>query len=378
MKWEEYRNAVDRLPFSADFQARTQEALRTCIQEEKEYTMKSHILRKVLLTAAAVTLLTVTALAAARLLTMDQVAGLLEQPLLAEAFKSEDAVLLDESVETGDYRVTLVGLVSGLGLDSLNEDLDETHTYAVLALEKLAGEPLSDETLTQFTMTPLVSGYTPWSVNLWSLNSAACSIDQDGVHYRLLDIQDLELFADRTVYLAFYEGGSPSREIFGMDDQGNIHFQKDFAGPKALFTLPLDPSKADPAAAQALVESTGLAYVYDPDPEDTPLTVRRSADGTSLEVLPGGEPVWFTAETYAAYMAEETGRLRQQVQDGTLSQKSFDKSVADMEAVLAGLRDGTAQAAQVGENGVGAFFKGETDHDVTMTPAKDGVEMVIR
>ena len=35
-----------------------------------------------------------------------------------------------------------------------------------------------------------------------------------GVLYYLLDVQNLEMFADHTVYVAFYQGASPSLDYF--------------------------------------------------------------------------------------------------------------------------------------------------------------------
>ena len=62
------------------------------------------------------------------------------------------------------------------------------------------------------------------------------------------------MFADRTVYLAFYEDGfAPSAEKFTMAEDGSIAFAGDYEGAHALFTLPLDPALADPAAAETMV-----------------------------------------------------------------------------------------------------------------------------
>ncbi len=70
----------------------------------------------------------------------------------------------------------------------------------------------------------------------------------------------MNIFAHRTVYLAFFQGGSPSNSVFQVDQDGQIAFREDFEGPKALFTLPLDPDQGDPAAADAFVESTGMNH----------------------------------------------------------------------------------------------------------------------
>ena len=136
MNWDKYRKAVDEISFSADFQARTADLLRSHAQEtkmlEKEHTnMKLKLIRKPAVLIAAAALLIVSASAAAILWRSPaQVAEGVGQPLLAEAFESEDAVLLNETVETGDFNVTLLGLVSGAGLSSWEQDVDASRLFA--------------------------------------------------------------------------------------------------------------------------------------------------------------------------------------------------------------------------------------------------------
>ena len=112
--------------------------------------------------------------------------------------------------------------------------------------------------LGQYTFTPLVAGFTPWSVNSWTLDTGVSLLEQDGVLYYLLDVQNLEMFADHTVYVAFYQGASPSLDYFVMAEDGTISFAEKFEGPRALFTLPLEQSKADPAAVEQFMDNSGF------------------------------------------------------------------------------------------------------------------------
>ena len=379
MNWDRYRKAMDALSFAPDFQARTEALLRQRWQEptkKEDLTMNRRTMGRFALVAAAAALLTMTAFAAVGWLTPAQVAGELGTPLLAQAFESAEAEIINESVETGDYRITLAGLVNGSGLTGWYEDVNQVRTYAVVAIERLDSTPLESTLDNDWIPTPLVSGYTPWAVNLWTLDSGTRSFAQEGVLYYLVDTQSLEMFADHTVYLAVYQGSSPDRDTFRMDETGAIEFQDDFTAPHALFTLPLDAGKADPAAARAFVENTGINYVYDPDPEETPLTVRRSDDGTLMEILPG-DGLWFTPESYEAYLAEEKVRLARQVEDGVLSQELCDKTLAEMEETLSGLRDGTVWAVDMGERGVATVVTGESGLPVTWNVTEEGLEAVV-
>ena len=100
-----------------------------------------------LLVAAAVALLAVSVSAAVVWLTPAQVADRVEEPLLAEAFQSEDAIVLDESVTAGDYQITLAGMVSGEDLSvptDYNGEIINDRTYAVFRVARADGKPLTD------------------------------------------------------------------------------------------------------------------------------------------------------------------------------------------------------------------------------------------
>ena len=294
MNREDYRKAFDELSFSADFQERTADLLRTRARElEKERTdMTFNKTRKIaVLAAACAALLAVSVSAAMLWLTPAQVAEEHDQPLLAEAFKGPEAIEINETVESGDFSITLLGLVSGRNLDVLNQDLEKDHTYSVLALRRLDGTALTNQnhSLTQYTMTPLVAGCSPSAVNIWTLGAGCSGMAKDGVYYYLLDTRSIEMFADRTVYMAFYEGFVPNNDTFTVAEDGTIAFADDFTGVHALFTLPLDPAKADRAAADAFVESTGMNGWSNERtaPEgDWDIESRETADGEEITLRP--------------------------------------------------------------------------------------------
>lgn len=258
MNHADYRAAMDAVPLRPAFQRETEALLREeqrrLEEQEKNMPIKT-VRRSTLLAAALAALLTVSAVAAAVWLTPSQVADQVREPLLAAAFDSADAITVNETVETGDYRVTLLGLVTGKDLSVWNPDAEAAHTYAVLTLRRTDGTSL-DETFdfAGHTLTPLVAGFALREVNNWTLGSFAQGFARDGAYYYLLDTQDLEMFADHTVYLAFYEGSDvPSPDRFDAAEDGTIRFREDVEGAHALFTLPLDPDRADPAAVEAFL-----------------------------------------------------------------------------------------------------------------------------
>lgn len=251
MNRDQYRAQVDALSFSSDFQDRTMARLA---QEKERKPMKKMNLKAVLLAAAVVAAMSVTAYAAITLAPRD-VAQRTGNEALAAAFEGEEAITVNETKTVGDYNVTLMGLVSGTGLsrvESLPDSVDQDKTYAVLAYARTDGADIT-EGVPDLTVSPLVEGYAPWRLNAWTLGGGVSSFAQEGVLYYLFECDNVEPFADHTVYLAVYPGTHtpPSAELFDFEEKTGAITPK---GDTALFTLPLDPSKADPQKAQALAD----------------------------------------------------------------------------------------------------------------------------
>lgn len=387
MNREDYRKAFDEVSFSDGFQERTAELLQTRARElEKERTdMTIRKTKKIaILAAACIALLAVSVSAAYAWLTPAQVAEEHNQPLLAEAFSGPDAIELNETVESGDFSITLLGLVSGRNLDTLNPDLEKDHTYSVLALRRLDGTPLTNQDFDfiSYTMTPLVAGFSPLTVNNWTLEAGVAGMDRDGVYYYLLDTQSIEMFADHTVYMAFYEGLTPNNTIFTVAEDGTISFAEDFTGVHALFTLPLDPSKADPAAARAFVDSTGMDGWTNKrsDPEgEWDIERRETADGEEVTIRPktedDGSEEFLSLEDFAAYVEAEKARLQADLNARALSQETYDQSVQELEEALEGVRNGT-MVVSIGDDGT--LFTGTAPNaNVQYEKTEEGVTAVI-
>lgn len=303
MNRQDYRAAFDAVDFSADFEERTLQklaAVRQASEKEQIIMPMNRVKKTALLIAAAVALLAVSVSAAVVWLTPAQVADRVEEPLLAEAFQSEDAIVLDESVTAGDYQITLAGMVSGEDLSvptNYNGEIINDRTYAVFRVARADGEPLTD--YPNLSYSPLVDGYHVRCVNAWTLGTTTQQFIEDGVIYCLFDCRNLEMFADHPVRFAIYEGGIPNTDLFSMAEDGTISLRESVVG--ALFTLPLDESKADPAAAQAFVESTGL--VWEPM-TDAELAAREqeAAGADTLESLCGVNYRSYIVETITMQM----------------------------------------------------------------------------
>ncbi|MEO3945979.1 hypothetical protein [Gorillibacterium sp. CAU 1737] len=221
--------------------------------------------RVAVLLAAAITLaVSASALAAAHLLDSKQVVHQIGDKALAEAFAGKDAVPLNQSAESGGYIFTLHGLVSGKSLSDFAYENDGTvlvdRTYAVVSIARTDGKPMpstQDEEYGKqpFFVSPLIKGVTPWQVNIASMQGGYSELVVDGVQYRLIECDNVEKFADRGLYLAVSTGSFYDIHSFTYDEaSGVIGLNPDFEGAHALFTLPLDPAKADRAKADAYLD----------------------------------------------------------------------------------------------------------------------------
>ena len=253
MNKEEYRAQVDAVSFSPDFQDRTLARLMALAQEKEKKTMKTGKFRTGLVAAAVAAALTVTAAAAVVMLRPWDVAQRAGNQALAAAFEGEDAITVNDTKTVGDYKVTLMGLVSGEGLsrvESLSGGVTRDKTYAVLAYGRTDGAAI-EEDVPDLTVSPLVEGWAPWQLNAWTLGGNVYSFAQDGTLYYLFECDNVEPFADHTVYLSVYPGTHipPSAELFGYDEGTGAITAK---GEAAMFTLPLDKAKADPQKAQEI------------------------------------------------------------------------------------------------------------------------------
>ena len=177
---------------------------------------------------------------------------------MSKAFADKDAITINETQTSNGYNITLLGLVSGekLGLyvpDETKKEVSDKHSYAALAISKSDGSKMSNR---NFCVSPLINGEAFTDVNAATLNVGLSWFEKDGVIYELIECDNLEIFADRGVYLSLVDDFGDEVAAFRMDEAtGKYHKVKDYAGTSALFTLPLDKDKADTMAADKFLVS---------------------------------------------------------------------------------------------------------------------------
>ncbi|MBQ4313103.1 MAG: hypothetical protein IJC18_02725, partial [Clostridia bacterium] len=222
-----YRQDIDSVIFSQSFERDTIELMRLAAHKKEEKSLNTRKVFKIAIAVVVITaLLTGTAFAISSLLSASQVAQRLGEDAIARAFESEDAVIIDETKQAGDYIITLHGIVSGAGFEEINGDIDVERSYIVISMAYADGRSIESAEGNPLMLTPVIDGLEPWRVNVFSLSAGASTTYVDGVAYSLYAMDDIVMFADRRVRIFGYEGLAPSREVFSMREDGVIEYSE--------------------------------------------------------------------------------------------------------------------------------------------------------
>lgn len=252
----------------ADF--RLNQKILNQIKELRIMTGKRRRLSPVpVLAALALCLCSVTAYAAWQYLSPSAVAENAGDRKLADAFSGQEAYPVNLPQCYGGYRVTLLGLISGEMLSDYSHHHDGVlaadRTYAVIAIENADGTPMPDTSQEgyeelEFFASPLIGGYNPALYNMAAMSGSYTDMTEDGVLYRLLECDNVEIFADRDLYLCVSEGTFYQKEAYRYEEAtGKISRNEDYQGLNALFSLQADPSAADPEKAAEYMAGLGVA-----------------------------------------------------------------------------------------------------------------------
>lgn len=227
----------------------------------------------------------ITGYAALKYLTPSQVAVEFEDNKLAKAFEGENAILINETQKYDDYTISLLGVTSGADISDYilpDSALGDSTMYAVLTMEKTDGAPMPDTSSDEygsftFFASPYIQGLAPKDFNIYTLGTGYSEFVKDGVQYRLLEFDDITVFADRTIYIGVSEGMSYDISAYIFDETtGEISKNPDYSGINALFTLPIDQSCADEKAAQECIDKINAEM--HPSKSDEPISQPEMTD----------------------------------------------------------------------------------------------------
>jgi hypothetical protein len=271
----------------------------------------------------------VTAYAATQVFSSKEVAEHLGEKALARAFESAGALVIGRTATSGGYEVTLHGIVSGAGLRDIDapSGISPDRTYAVVSVARQDGSPMPDTSDPEygkdpFFISPLVKGLKPWQVNIFTMNGGHAEFVADGVAYRLIECDGVEMFADRGVYLAVSSGSSFFRkEAFKYDERtGEIIPNGDYSGAALLFDLPLDKAKADPAKAESYLRE----LLKEPSSDTAPKAI---GEGRSIASGDGADLALSSDSTgdAEADLVNQIESLRSRIPEGTVIEESIQE-----------------------------------------------------
>jgi len=240
-------------------------------QMKEEATLnKATARRSFVAIVAAVVVLAMTACAAWQFLKPSDVASQLDDAALSAAFASKDSVKMKESITSGDYTYTLLGLVSGKDITNYpyyrNEKIRSDRTYVLLAIQRVDGSPIlstvEEEGGVPFYASVYIKGEKPWSVNMHTMNGGYSETILDGIVYRIVECDDITMFADCGLYFGVNPGSYYERHAFDYNEQtGELKADSSLHISSAVFNLPIDTSLADPERAQEYLDKIENAII---------------------------------------------------------------------------------------------------------------------
>lgn len=276
-KYNQHMNSVS---FSASFEKNTIELLESAAERKEKYIMNKSVnkVAKFLLVAALIiAFLSFAAFAISKLLSAGEVAERLGENQLANSFNGQSIEV--ESVTDKGYTVSFLGIVKGAKFES--NEIKSDCSYYVISVASSDGSPLSLVEGNPLGMSVIIEGYPTWKINTWSLNTSASGLEENGILYYLYDCENLEIFADKNVLLAVYEGLFPSVDIITMRPDGTFEFAEDYNGFEAMFRIPIDSSKANPEAANKILNEYFQEETTKPQQQDI-TTNENQSDDTQL------------------------------------------------------------------------------------------------
>lgn len=229
--------------------------------QNNQVRYKNRISMAALATVCILVLCSSTAFAVYKYLSPAQAATETNNDALRKAFLSENAILVNETQESGGYKITLLGSVAGKNISDFmeadnNGQVLDNRIYTVIAIERADGTPMPDTSSDDygkeaFYTSHYIRGLDPNVYSLMSMGGGYTAFVKNGVQYRILDMDNIEMFADRGIYVGVSTGTFYDADAYlYYEETGEMCRNEKYSGVNALFRLPVDESKADSAAAE--------------------------------------------------------------------------------------------------------------------------------
>lgn len=240
---KKYSEQMNNVEFSSSFENETINMMLQAQRKRKGRNINMKTSVKVALIAAIISLFAVSAFAISGLLNPSQLAAYFKQEEAQSAFDNQTEENINQTVENSGYVFSLEGIAAGKELEYLgNNAVEAEKSYVVITTRKADSSEITfDDSI---TFVPLFEGYEPWRVNGLKLDGASVhKTIRNNVLYYLWEFSGFEAFADKTVYLAGFEGIAPNADVFTLNTDGSISFSDGYEGIKVMFELEPNLSK---------------------------------------------------------------------------------------------------------------------------------------
>lgn len=243
---EKYQEQINKLEFNRNFE---NETVKILVQTQLERKGRKLYMKKsvrIALIAAVISLFAVSAFAISGFLTPSQLAAYFNQEKVQQAFEKQGNKNVNITVEDSGYIFSFEGIATGKELEYIEDNVVEAEkSYVIVNARKADGSEITfDDSI---TFVPLFEGYVPWRVNGFLFDGASVhKTIQNNVLYYLWEFNGFEVFSDKTIYFAGFDGIAPTADVFTMNTNGSIDFSDEYEGVKVMFELEPDLSKADP------------------------------------------------------------------------------------------------------------------------------------
>lgn len=226
-----------------------------------------------------------------KLLSPVEVVTATDNKKLALAFGGTDSEIINKSKVCGPFMVTLQGIVSGESIsDFANSSPGEypCKTYTVISISRTDGNEMRAdyEDSSKIFVSPYIKGIKPWQCNLAIMNGSSTQFIQDGILYRVIECDNIEMFADRGLYIGVSLNGIVDNKDFDYNESTGELKGKNTSGLESVvFDLPIEPSKADPKEADAYLATLGTIEVnseVNHSPQETLAQDQQSTETASL------------------------------------------------------------------------------------------------
>ncbi|MDE7478814.1 MAG: hypothetical protein K2M91_12865, partial [Lachnospiraceae bacterium] len=159
--------------------------------ENEQVYYRKRIPVAALVTVCILILCSSTALAVYKYLTPAEVATETNDDALQKAFLSEDAILVNETQESGGFRITLLGSVAGKNISNFlstngKGEVEDNRIYTIVAIEHADGTPMPDTSSDEygkdtFYASHYIRGLNPIQYSLMSMGGGYTEFVKDGI-----------------------------------------------------------------------------------------------------------------------------------------------------------------------------------------------------